>query len=79
MRIFKFEVPLLAFPVKARREKCYPTTHPPLKHTYTHVCVRERAVQLSELSMRAFDIHRREEEEKVKQQWGHCLTRDITL
>lgn len=49
------------------------------RHTKTHCVSGKRAVQLSELSMRAFDIHRREEVEKVKQQRGHCLARDITL
>lgn len=77
-RIFKIEVQPLAFPVKASGGMYYP---PKGTHTHTHArtqCVWEGAVQLSELSMRAFDIHRREEEEKVKQQRGHCLTRDIT-
>ncbi len=80
-RLFKkIEVPPLAFPVAAGGGKYYPTANPPPKHMRTHrMCVWERAVQLSELSMRAFDIHRREEEEKEKQQQGHCLTRDITL
>lgn len=82
-RIFKIEVPPLAFPVNARGGRYYPTTHTPSpKYTCTHahrMCVWENAAQLSELSMRAFNIHGREEEEKVKQQQGHCLTRDITL
>lgn len=85
---FQTDILLLGFSCQTPPTPPHPFLPPTPKPTLSFIvhiaqtlnmCVWERAVQISELSMTAFGIHGREKEEEVKQQQGRCQTRDITL